>query len=183
MASHTADKILDLAEQAICTKGYSAFSFRELAAQLGIKSASVHYHFPTKADLGLAVAKRYRERYHQALMHIERQHADGLSRLRGLVDIYRQELVHNQRLTLCTALATEMQLPDTLKQELHAFYQTNLQWLTQAASQPQAQAIQLFSLLQGAFTGGKTLGDVEYFDAAVSGLERLAGPQKSDRVL
>src|SRR5690606_40708940 len=54
----TAQQIIDLAEDAIATKGYSAFSFREIAALMGIKSASIHYHFPTKPHLGLAVDRK-----------------------------------------------------------------------------------------------------------------------------
>ena len=54
--------ILDVAERRIRAHGYNGFSFREIADEIGIKSASVHYHFPTKADLAAAVAKRYRER-------------------------------------------------------------------------------------------------------------------------
>ncbi|WP_254065657.1 TetR family transcriptional regulator [Acidisoma sp. L85] len=34
-------------------------NFRDLAAQVGIKAASIYHHFPSKADLGAAVARRY----------------------------------------------------------------------------------------------------------------------------
>ena len=56
-------EILDAAETMIQSQGYNGFSFREIADQVGIKSASVHYHFPTKADLGAAVARRYTDRF------------------------------------------------------------------------------------------------------------------------
>ena len=60
-------EILDAAERAIRDRGYNAVSFRDLAAAVGVKSASVHHHFPTKADLGAAVARRYAERFLDAL--------------------------------------------------------------------------------------------------------------------
>lgn len=51
--------IIDSAERRIRLGGYAAFSFREVAADVGIKSSSVHYHFPTKEDLAIAVIRRY----------------------------------------------------------------------------------------------------------------------------
>ena len=49
--------ILKITEEMVRRGGYNGFSFREIAKQVGIKSSSVHYHFPTKEDLGVAVAK------------------------------------------------------------------------------------------------------------------------------
>ena len=57
------DEILDVAEALVQTRGYNGFSFRDVAAAVGVKSSSVHYHFPTKADLGATLARRYRERF------------------------------------------------------------------------------------------------------------------------
>ena len=63
----TAQKLMDLAEFHIRDGGYRGFSFRELAAEMGIKSASVHHHFPTKATMAAAVARRYAERFFAAV--------------------------------------------------------------------------------------------------------------------
>jgi TetR/AcrR family transcriptional repressor of nem operon len=54
---------MDLAEGHIRNAGYGGLSFRELPAEIGIKSASVHHHFPTKATLAAAVARRYGDRF------------------------------------------------------------------------------------------------------------------------
>jgi AcrR family transcriptional regulator len=61
--SNKAEEILDVAERMARTGGYNGFSFREIAKAVGIKAASVHYHFPTKDELGAAVARRYTERF------------------------------------------------------------------------------------------------------------------------
>lgn len=61
--NETADKLMDLAEARIRNAGYSGFSFRDLAVKLGIKSAGVHHHFPTKAAMAKAVARRYGNRF------------------------------------------------------------------------------------------------------------------------
>ncbi|MDQ2075820.1 TetR/AcrR family transcriptional regulator [Marinimicrobium sp. ABcell2] len=178
MATHTADKILALAEKAMCTKGYASFSFRELAMQLGIKSASVHYHFPTKADLGLAVAKHYHHRYSEALEDIERQHRTAGERLQALVQMYRQELVTGDHMPLCCMLTAERQLlPEELRQELRAFYELNIHWLINATGQSKCQAAQVFALLQGAFMGGKALGESQFFDQVVTAIESVTQKQ------
>src|SRR5690606_18314622 len=106
----TAQQIIDLAEDAIATKGYSAFSFREIAALMGIKSASIHYHFPTKPHLGLAVASRYRQGYAAALADIDAQDLTPEAALASLVNIYRQQLGNGERMSVCMMLAAEIKL-------------------------------------------------------------------------
>lgn len=63
----TVERILDAAETRIKLTGYNAVSFRELVDAVSVKSPSVHYHFPAKADLGVALVKRYHERFFEAL--------------------------------------------------------------------------------------------------------------------
>ena len=59
VVNQTAERLMDLAESHMRNAGYGGFSFRHLAAEIGIKSASVHHHFPTKATMAAAVARRY----------------------------------------------------------------------------------------------------------------------------
>jgi len=73
--SETAEQILDLAETLIQTRGYSAFSYQDIAEALGIRKASIHYHFPSKTDLGVAVIDRYIERFDTALVGIANDRA------------------------------------------------------------------------------------------------------------
>jgi AcrR family transcriptional regulator len=61
--NQTAERLMDLAESHMRHAGYGGFSFRDLAAEIGIKSASVHHHFPTKATMAAAVARRYADRF------------------------------------------------------------------------------------------------------------------------
>ena len=71
--SETAEKILDLAEMLIQTRGYSAFSYKDISDVLGIRKAGIHYHFEFKTDLGVAVVDRYAERFGKALANIAGQ--------------------------------------------------------------------------------------------------------------
>ena len=68
--SETAEQILDLAETLIQTRGYSAFSYQDIADALGIRKASIHYHFPSKTELGIAVIDRYIARFDEALVEV-----------------------------------------------------------------------------------------------------------------
>lgn len=179
----TRQKIIDLAEEAIATKGYSSFSFRELAAGLGIKSASVHYHFPTKAHLGLAVVQSYRAVYSAALAAMTEANQTPEDTLAALVDLYRQQMLTSQRMSVCMMLAAEINsLPEEIQVEMRRFYQLNLDWLTQLSAhramnshrqQMQQKASQAFALLQGAMMGAKTQNDPAYFDRAVSAMGQI----------
>ena len=69
--SHTSERILDIAERLVQTRGFNNFSYADIASELGITTASLHYHFPGKAELGQALITRYAERFSQALDQIE----------------------------------------------------------------------------------------------------------------
>lgn len=81
--SDTAAIILDAAQELAQTRGYNAFSYRDLAERVGIRTASIHYHFPTKADLGVALVARYGAFVEGALTDLERRTPDAPGRLRG----------------------------------------------------------------------------------------------------
>ena len=62
-----ANTILDIAERRMRQTGYNAVSYRDIASEIGIKSASLHYHFPKKEDLGIALVERYSKNFFSAL--------------------------------------------------------------------------------------------------------------------
>ena len=59
----TSEEILNAAEDLLQRRGYNAFSYHHIAVQLGVRNAAIHYHFPAKEDLGVALVKRYQERF------------------------------------------------------------------------------------------------------------------------
>jgi TetR/AcrR family transcriptional regulator, transcriptional repressor for nem operon len=172
----TKEKIIALAQEAIATRGYSGFSFRELAAELGIKSASIHYHFPTKTHLGVEVARAYRGQLQVAFDNIAAGYAnDPRKAIESLIAVYRYEARTSQRMTVCTMLAVEIKnLPVEIQQEMQAFYQLNIGWLEQQFQKlgyennlAHEKACQLFALLQGALMGAKGQSNPAYFDVVV----------------
>lgn len=175
----TRDKIVELAQEAIASRGYSAFSFRELAAALGIKSASIHYHFPTKGHLGAEVAKNYRERLTDALELIEEQCSDPKEAVERLIAIYRHEAITSQRMTVCIMLAAEIKnIPYEIQSEMASFYRLNISWLKLQFCKAgysdeiaNEKACQFFALLQGALIGAKGQGNSDYFEIVVKAKE------------
>ena len=55
----TATRILDVAERLAQVRGFNGFSYADIAAEVGITKAALHYHFASKADLGEALISRY----------------------------------------------------------------------------------------------------------------------------
>src|SRR4029077_1672389 len=84
---------------------YRGFGFRDLAAEIGIKSASVHHHFPTKAKMAAAVARRYGDRFLAAVARRPNERAeDAISAYRSA---FRAALDRDGRMCLCGVLAAE----------------------------------------------------------------------------
>src|SRR5947209_184712 len=112
----TPGRILDVAEELVQLRGFNGFSYADVAGRLGVTNASLHYHFPGKADLGIALVGRYSERFAEALGEIERRHERGDARLAAYARLYG-EVLRAQRMCLCGMLAAEYQ---TLPEEMRA---------------------------------------------------------------
>src|SRR3954447_20709833 len=96
----TTSRILDVAERLLQVRGYNGFSYGDVATELGITRAALHYHFRGKAELGLALIERYRTRFATALATLARTAPDAPAKLRGYVDLYR-DVLSRDRMCLC----------------------------------------------------------------------------------
>ena len=63
----TPARILDIAERLVQIRGFNGFSYADVAAELQITTAALHYHFTGKPQLGLALIDRYAARFGAAL--------------------------------------------------------------------------------------------------------------------
>ena len=128
----TAHKLLDSAEQFTQTKGFNAFSYRDIQNDVGVKTSSIHYYFPTKKDLGLCMAERYIQAEMVTLDSIVKKHSDGYEQLQALSNVYYQILIQN-KFCLCGMLARDiMTLPDSIVNTVKEFYITIEQWIKTA---------------------------------------------------
>src|SRR3954466_6990119 len=129
--SDQAQRILDVAERLVQSRGFNGFSYADVAADLHVTKASLHYHFPSKAELGEALISRYTERFAEALAAIDAPRATAGERLEAYVGLYA-EVLRGRRICLCGMLAAEYQtLPEPMQRAVAAFLAVNQAWLEQ----------------------------------------------------
>jgi TetR/AcrR family transcriptional repressor of nem operon len=176
--SITAVRALDVAERLLQGRGYNGFSFGDVAAELGVTRAALHYHFPSKAQLGAALIERYADRFTTALAVLDATAPDAPARLAGYVELYRQVL-GEERMCLCGMLAAEYRtLPGPLQERVWAFFDHNTAWLTATLAagaqdgslhlpgEPRDAAAMVLGGLEGALLIARLDGDVDRFSAA-----------------
>jgi len=184
----TAEHILDVAERLAQTRGYNGFSYADIAAEVGITKASLHYHFATKADLGRALVRRYTDTFQAALAGIGDSSDTAPSKLERYSRIYRQVLGAD-RMCLCGMFAAEYAtLPGAMQQELRRFFDENELWLMrvledgrrdgtlQFEGTPRDIAGMLTGALEGAMLLARSYGDNARFSAAIAQLLTTLAP-------
>src|SRR5690348_362807 len=118
----TREIIMGCAKATVQAHGYGALSFRELAKSVGIKSASVHYYFPTKGDLGAALARRYTDEAGIFLNGLLERGEDLSACMKAYAKNFRDALVNDNRMCLCGIMAAERdQLPAEVRAEVDRF--------------------------------------------------------------
>jgi TetR/AcrR family transcriptional repressor of nem operon len=105
MPTATRDHLLDAAEALVRSRGYTAFSYADLAGAVGISKPSIHHHFPTKEDLGVALVASYTERFDACLARIVEATLSASARLHAYADLYLEGL-RDERACLCAMLAS-----------------------------------------------------------------------------
>lgn len=132
VVADTAELALDVAERLVQTGGFNGFSYADVATNLGITKAALHYHYPTKSQLGMALIERYTHRFMTALAAIDAATELCPAKLEAYIDVYRQVLV-GHRMCLCGMLAAEQAtLPAAMRSAVTAFFDQNETWLAAA---------------------------------------------------
>ena len=183
MSSSSREAILAAARRTAQAHGYSGLNFRDLADEVGIKAASIHYHFPSKADLGAAVARRYWEDTAADLEAMLAGTADPVRCLHQYPDIFRKSLESDNRMCLCSFMAAEHDdLPDAVKQEVQTFADVNVAWLSKILSaaalvsseESERRARAIFAAVAGAQLIARSRSDISLYDALIDSY-RVAG--------
>jgi TetR/AcrR family transcriptional regulator, transcriptional repressor for nem operon len=134
----TSVRILDVAERLVQTRGFNGFSYADVAADLGMTKAALHYHFAGKAELGVALVERYAERFSLALDAIDSAGSEVPQKLESYADLYLGVL-QDDRMCLCGMLAAEYRtLPEPMQERLRQFFDDNEQWLTRVLEEGRA---------------------------------------------
>lgn len=169
------EEITRLATQATQRDGLRSVSFRHLADEIGIKSSSVHYHFPTKTHLAEALVTEYTEHFAERLQVIEHSETSLLNQLDALVDVF-DSVIKEQNLCLCGMMAAELTaLDEGTQQKLRKFFALIEDWVVRAFERyphqlrlnlPHKQLAQVFvSGLEGAMLLDRVETDSQRLDA------------------
>lgn len=174
-------RIIDSAQELVQSHGYNAFSFRDLADIVGIKSASIHYYFPTKGDLAEALVVRYRRGFSAHLSRIENNGGGARAQLDEYFDLIYRSFASNNLICLCGMLATDAaSLPPAAQREVRGFFEDNENWLGRLLErgagefrfdgEAKSVAASMFAAIQGAMISAYTFGETQRLREALDWL-------------
>lgn len=171
----TRDLILDSAQALAQTRGFNGFSYADIAAEIGIRKASIHHHFPTKHDLETELIERYRDGFAAQLKSIESSVGGSLERLQRYAQLYADTL-NNHCICLAGMMASDVgALPEKLQPSLVSFFQENVEWLGKVMAagksagelhftgSAQSQATAFLAAMQGGLLMANAMGDEAVF--------------------
>ncbi|MBB4440164.1 TetR/AcrR family transcriptional repressor of nem operon [Rhizobium leguminosarum] len=171
------EMVMSAAKATVQAHGYNALSFRELAKEVGIKSASVHYHFPTKGDLAAALARRYTEEGSAFLAELLATSEEATWCMDRYAEIFRAALANDNRMCLCGIMSAELDdLPMEVRTEVAKFAAMNVGWLTKvllrarplASDQDlQEHAMAIFAAIEGAQLVARGCRDIGVYDRSI----------------
>jgi TetR/AcrR family transcriptional regulator, transcriptional repressor for nem operon len=170
--------IMDAAERRMQQGGFGGFSFREIAADVGIKSSSVHYHFPTKDDLAAAVIRRWAEYTSEV---IDKELEKDQDPIRVWTKAFRGTAFSDAHMCPCTVLgAASQDLPEQVAKEVKGFFKMCQDKLVAAGLSP-SKAAEVLSTITGALVVANALGDAAEYDRATRDLLRHHAAALADR--
>ena len=174
------EQILASAQRLVQMRGFNGFSYADIAKEVGIRKASLHHHFPTKTDLGVALIDMYAAMLEGALLKIDASSETADKKLASYVGLNRSSL-EAERACLGGMLASEaLTLDKSVLRGLKRFFELNVRWLTEILSEGKEKRIftlngtasnhayLLVSSLQGALIIARATGDRKVFDHTAS---------------
>ena len=173
---NTKRKILDLAEALLQDKGFNGFSYAHIAAELGVKNAAIHYHFPSKEELGCAVIQRYRDRFQLWINNSRVKDLSPKEKLDWFFGIYSNMRADKGKVCLAGSLETDFNaIPESMREQTEALTRELLSWLEgtlmegreagvfQFTGDPAGKAALILSSLQGALQMARALGTARFY--------------------
>ncbi len=173
--SNTKRSIMDLAESFIQEKGFNGFSYAHIAKELYVKNAAIHYHFPSKETLVVAVIQRYRDRFKLWINNSRVKDLSPQEKLDWFFSIYTNTRADNGKVCLAGSLETEFNsLPDSVREQTQALTRELLAWLQATlqegrdvgafdfSGEPADKAAMILSSLQGGLQIARALGTSKF---------------------
>ena len=189
----TADRILDAGQELIQTGGFSAMSFQDIASEVGIRKPSIIHHFPTKAELGVAIIRRYRDTFAAQLQQIsEEPTKSSWDALEFYFSPYLFLASTPDKVCLCGALAGEIPvLPEVMRVGVKQFIEAHQRWLEEILREgversefvlidsPKSLSRVIFNSLQGSLLVTRSTGDVSQLKEIINAMRKLVKSESS----
>ena len=173
----TREQILDTAETLLQQRGFNAFSYQNISQPLGIRNAAVHYHFPSKGNLGTALIERYQRRFRDWVAAHQRRGSDPTTLLNGYFAIPLNYLRHDNCVCPLGVLEAEFNaIPDDMRAATRALDAEIREFLAgvlrdgrqqgqfQFAGAPETKALVVVAALQGALQIARVAGPSAFRD-------------------
>ena len=182
MEPTTSARILETAQALIVAGGYNGFSYADIAEAVGIRKASIHHHFPTKAELVAILVGRYTQRAEAGLNSLREQIPSPVEQLQTYVNYWQKCILDaSEPFCVCAMLAGEMQmLPEEVATHVRAHFQNLAKWLTSVLKSgaeqslfrldnpPEEEAQTLMASVHGAMLSARAFADPTRFAAIVN---------------
>lgn len=187
-------RALEIVEQTkllLAAGGYHGFSYADVSERVHIGKASIHHHFPAKADLVLTVVGQHRAQARAGLAALDQHVADPLARLIAYTDYWAKCIRDGTApICICAMLAAELPtIPPAVADEVRAYFGELSTWLAlvlergaatgqlQLHGGARAEAQALMSTVHGAMLTARAFGDPDMFASiARAAIARLAAP-------
>jgi AcrR family transcriptional regulator len=161
--SDTREQIMDRARQLLMSRGFNGFSYADISSHLGVKNAAVHYHFPAKSDLALALINEYRQVLRKNTAEFMAYGGSALQQMEGLFRFTNTQCQLGRCICPFGAFSIDYnELPDDVRNQMELFMKETIKWLTQVlevgreqkefnfSGKPRSKALSILAALQGA---------------------------------
>jgi AcrR family transcriptional regulator len=180
----TRGEILERAGRLFLSRGYNGFSYRDIAKPIGIRNAAVHYHFPTKEDLGVALVDGYRDVLRDSTADFMQRGGNPINQLEGYMQLVADSFRDQQSICPMGILAVDFfTLPERIRRHAQFLVEEILDWMTRVletgrnegtydfSGPPRAKAVSIKATLQGAAQLARIAGP-ELLQLAVDQIRR-----------
>ena len=183
-AAETRERILHLAKDILLRRSFHSFSYQDLADGIGIRKASIHYHFPSKEDLGVALIERIGAAMQRFAVELSEKQRPPEERLAAFFRVMRGLLDEGDKICVFGVLGAEFNaLPPRMQTAYAQLLESQQKWLARVlergrergvftfAAAPEEEALIVSSTVQGALQIARASRQPERFDAVVAAIE------------
>lgn len=195
MQGETAERILKAADALMVDRGYSAFSYADISEAVDIRKASIHHHFPTKADLATAVLRARHERLVEGTKQLEQRMENPLARIEAYIRHW-EGCIRDRSMEFCVAVlmgAELPSLPEPLQKEVRLYFKALGEWFKETLEEgvrqgvvtlhgsAETEAQTLMAVVHGAMLSARASGNCEVFKSVTDAALTRISAQRTAR--